>query len=145
AGALHLVGREDPSGVADPVAVDHRQVLTLVTGNRAGARGEGLDAATGDAGAPAPGSGQPAGDRLCGPCPYGHWKGPVRASVRSKPNAMLKHSTPCPEAPFTRLSIAAVTMALSPWAATFTRQRFEWLVSLVAGESGATLGNGWPW
>ena len=62
--------------------------------------------------------------------------------MRSKPKAMLKHSTPWPDAPFTRLSMAAVTTAFSPWAATLTRQRLVWLVSFVWGELGTTLVKG---
>src|ERR1700681_199640 len=74
---------------------------------------------------------------------HGHCAVASNAVVRSKPNAMLKHSTPWPDAPLTRLSRAAVTTALSPCAATLTRQRLEWLTSLVVGVRSTTLVNGW--
>ena len=73
AGALHLVGGEHPSGVAHAVAGDDGEVLSLVAGNGAGAGGEGLDAAAGDARQPAFGSGQAARNRLRPRRPYGHW------------------------------------------------------------------------
>src|ERR1700694_1515166 len=110
--------------------MDDAQVVLLPAwdGGRAGS--ERLDATCGRAGAKASGKGQ------------GHWAGPSNAVVRSNPNAMLKHSTPWPDAPLIRLSSAAVTTALVPCAATLTRQRFEWPASLVVGVWSTTRVNG---
>src|SRR5207302_7143709 len=129
---LHLVGREHAACIARVCGVDHTEIVLLAArhGRRAG--GEGLDPAR----------------RRPGPKPsgvgHGHCTGPSSPVFRSKPKAMLKHSTPCPEAPLTRLSIAAVTTALRPCAATLTRQRFECVASLVAGVWSITLVKGWP-
>src|SRR5207302_5358583 len=108
---LHLVGREDPGRVTGAVAVEHGQVVLLAGGDGRSAGREGLDPAGGGARPPAPGEG------------HGHWIGSTRPVVRSNPKARLKDSTPCPEAPLTRLSRALVTIAFSPCAATLTRQR----------------------
>src|SRR5216684_7121702 len=101
--------------------MNHAQVVPLPRrdGRRSGR--ESLDAASGGAGAKTAGEGQ------------GHCAAPSRAVVRSKPNAMLKHSTPWPDAPLIRLSSAAVTTALVPCDATLIRQRLEWAASLVVG------------
>src|ERR1051326_5458135 len=107
---LDLVGREHPARVAHTVGLDHAQVLLLAGRHRGRARGEGLDPARCRAG------------RKASRKRHGHWIAGSSAVLRSNPNAMLKHSTPCPDAPFTRLSRAAVTTALSPCALTFTRQ-----------------------
>src|ERR1700694_6180430 len=101
--------------------MDDAQVVPLPARDGGCAGGECLDATCGRAGAKASSKGQ------------GHWAGPSNAVVRSNPNAMLKHSTRWPEAPLIRLSSAAVTTALVPCAATLTRQRLEWLCSLVGG------------
>src|SRR5579872_2299876 len=75
---------------------------------------------------------------------HGHWTGASRPAVRARPNMMLKHSTPWPEAPLTRLSRAAVTTAFLPCAETLTRQRLECVASLVVGVLPTTRTNGWP-
>src|SRR5438270_479267 len=83
----------------------------------------------------------PAGGRPRPPAPgkgHGHWIGSSKPAVRSSPKARLNDSTPCPEAPLTRLSSALVTTAFSSWAATLTRQRLVWLASLVVGLFGST-------
>src|SRR5207302_9355783 len=108
-----LVGHAPPAGVARRRGVDHAQVVLLAGGNGGGAGGERFDPTRRRAGPKSSGVG------------HGHCTGPTSAVVRSKPNAMLKHSTPCPEAPFIRLSRAAVTTAFLPCADTLTRQRFE--------------------
>src|SRR5439155_18363324 len=110
---LHLVGREDAARVARTLRQNDAEVALLLGGDRFGACGERLDAARGGAGTKASGEG------------HGHCTGASRAAVRSKPNAMLKHSTPWPEAPLIRLSSAEVTTALPPCAATLTRHRLE--------------------
>src|SRR5216683_1178016 len=131
-GGLDLVGREDSAGVAWITRIDHAEVVALPGRDRARAGREGFDAARGRAGPESLGERQ------------GHWIGASRAVLRSNPNAMLKHSTPCPDAPLTRLSSAAVTTALSFCADTLTRQRLEWLTSLVVGLCGITRVKGWP-
>src|ERR1700674_5577711 len=100
--------------------MDDAQVVLLPAWDGGCAGGERLDATCGRAGAKASGKGQ------------GHWAGPSNAVVRSNPNAMLKHSTPWPDAPLIRLSCAA----------TLTRQRFEWPASLVVGVWSTTRVNG---
>src|SRR2546430_1665412 len=129
---LHLVGREHPAGVARVGRVDHAQVVPLAGGNGGGSGGEGLDPTRRRSGPKSSGVG------------HGHCTGPTNAVVRSKPKAMLKHSTPCPEAPFIRLSRAAVTTAFLPCAATLTRHRLECVASLVVGVLSTTLVKGWP-
>src|SRR2546430_8532950 len=111
--SFHVVGCNPPAGVAWKRGVDHAQVVLLAGGNGGGAGGECFDPTRRRAGPKSSGVG------------HGHCTGPTSAVVRSKPNAMLKHSTPCPEAPFIRLSRAAVTTAFLPCADTLTRQRFE--------------------
>src|SRR5258708_10441303 len=101
--------------------MDDAQVVRLRGGDSRCDGGERLDAASRGAGAKA--------SRKC----HGHWGGNSSAVVRSKPNAMLKHSTPWPEAPLIRLSSAAVTTAFLPWAATLTRHRLVWLAGLEKG------------
>src|SRR4030081_1625363 len=112
--------------------MDDAQVVLLAARYGGRACGEGLDAARGGAGAEASGKGQ------------GHWAGNSNAVVRSKPNAMLKHSTPWPDAPLIRLSSAAVTTAFLPCAATLTRHMFVWLASFVVGVWPTTFVKGWP-
>ena len=99
---LHFVRREYAAGVARRRGVDHAKVVPLVAwdGRRPGR--ERLDATRRRASPKSSGVG------------HGHWSGPVSAVVRSNPNAMLKHSTPWPDAPLIRLSRAAVTTALRP-------------------------------
>src|SRR5256885_10221580 len=101
--------------------MDDAEIVALAARDRRGSRRECLDTAGGGAG------GEPERKR------HGHWIGPSRAVVRSNPNAMLKHSTPWPDAPLTRLSRAAVTTALWFCADTLTRQRLEWLPNFRAG------------
>src|SRR2546425_11669767 len=101
--------------------MEHGELVGRPARDRRGPRRECLDAAGGGAG------GEPERKR------HGHWIGPSRAVVRSNPNAMLKHSTPWPDAPLTRLSRAAVTTALWFCADTLTRQRLEWLARVAGG------------
>src|SRR5258708_34653302 len=112
--------------------MNHAQVVRLSGGDGRRSCRESLDAARGRSGAEA------AGER------QGHCAAPSRAVVRSKPNAMLKHSTPWPDAPLIRLSSAAVTTAFFPWAATLMRHTFVWLASLVLGVWSTKRVNGWP-
>src|SRR6266699_6574488 len=112
--------------------MDDAEIVALAARDRRGSRRECLDAAGGGAG------GEPERKR------HGHWIGPSRAVVRSNPNAMLKHSTPWPDAPLTRLSRAAVTTAFLFCADTLTRQTLEWLASLVVGLWATTRVKGWP-
>src|SRR5260370_29145949 len=109
--------------------MDDAQVVPLAGRNSRCAGGERFDAASRSPGAKAP--------RKC----HGHWGGNSSAVVRSKPNAMLKHSTPWPEAPLIRLSRAAVTTPFLPWSATLTRHRLAWLPSLVVGVWATTFVN----
>src|SRR5437588_12755278 len=127
---MDLVGGEHPAGIAGVGGVDHAQVVFLAAGHRRGAGSEGLDPTSGRAGPKSSG------------VRHGHWTGPNNAVVRSKPNARLKHSTHCPEAPLTRLSRAAVTTALRPCAATATRQRVDWLAIAVAARFATPFVNG---
>src|SRR6267142_3250741 len=112
--------------------MNHAQVVLLSRRDGGRASREGFDAALRSA--------RPEASCEC----QGHCTGPSSAVVRSKPNAMLKHSTPWPEAPFSRLSSAAVTTAFFSCAATLTRQRLEWLASLVVGVWATTRVKGWP-
>src|SRR6266849_5493529 len=129
---LDLVRRENPAGVTGTARMNDAEVVTLPSRYRARPGRERFDAASGRSGAESAREG------------HGHWVGASNAVLRSNPNAMLKHSTPCPDAPLIRLSRAAVTTAFSFCAVTLTRQRFEWLASLVVGLCGTTRVKGWP-